>query len=99
MAFVQIVEFRTSRIDEVRELEQEWASGAGDRVTARRTAFCQDRDDPGRYVVLAFFDSYEAAMANSELPETQRFAERLAGLVDGSPTFVNLDVVDELTFS
>jgi hypothetical protein len=32
-------------------------------------------------------------MANSELPETSRFAARMAALCDAEPTFRNLDVV------
>ena len=38
------------------------------------------------------FPSYEAATANSSLPETGEFAEKLAKLCDGPPTFRNLDV-------
>ena len=38
------------------------------------------------------FPSYEDAMANSELPETAAFAERLRGLCDGPLLFRNLDV-------
>ena len=47
------------------------------------------------------FPSYEEAMANSSLPETGAFAERLAQLCDGPPSFRNLDVcrVDDLALA
>ena len=38
------------------------------------------------------FPSYEDAMANSELPETAAFAEKLRGLCDSPMRFRNLDV-------
>ena len=56
---------------------------------------CQDRDDPGRFVNVVFFDSYESAMQNSELPVTQEFSQRMMALADGPPTFRNLDVLDD----
>ncbi len=45
--------------------------------------------------MIVFFDSYESAMENSNLPETQAFAESLAALLDGPPTFLDLDVVED----
>jgi len=38
------------------------------------------------------FPSYEAAMANSELPETAALSQKIAELCDGPITFRNLDV-------
>jgi len=52
----------------------------------------RDHNDPSHYVVLAFFDSYESAMENSNRPETGQFAEQMQKLCDGPPTFHNLDV-------
>jgi len=42
-----------------------------------------------------FFDSYESAMVNSSLPETQAVAEQYAKLTDSPPVFYDLDVVDD----
>jgi hypothetical protein len=53
------------------------------------------RNDPDRFVVIAFFESYEAAMENPSLPETAAFAEKQMPLLEGPPTFIDLDVVDE----
>ena len=65
---------------------------AAARPSARAT---QDRDKPGRYFNIVFFDSYEEAMENSALPETDRLSKKLMGFANGPPTFYNLDVVDD----
>ena len=94
MRFVQLVEFSTNRIDEVRELTQEVPQPSGGSV---RGLVCGDRDNPGRYVVVAEFPSYEEAMENSQRPEVSEFAKRMAELCDGPPTYRNLDVLDEVS--
>lgn len=99
MAFLQIVEFRTSRIDEGTQYVEEWERATEGRRTARRGILCQDRDDSTRYLNVVFFDSYESAMDNSNLPETRELAQQLMSLADGSPVFYNLDVIDDRTFS
>ena len=94
MQFVQIVEFKTSNIDAMRErgrqYEQETGGGSA------RAIVCEDRDNPGTYLIIATFDSYEEAMENSEAPETQALAADMASLSDGPPTFRNLDLLEEL---
>ena len=57
------------------------------------------QDRPDTYILIVEFSTYDDAMANSALPETADFAERLAELCDSPPIFRNLDVerVDELS--
>ena len=50
---------------------------------------------PDRYFNIVFFNSYEEAMQNSSLPETDTFSKKMMGLADGPPTFYNLDVEDD----
>ena len=92
MAFVQIIEIETSRPDEVEALVDEWRAKTEGTRQAQRGTFTKDRDRPDTYVQIVEFPSYEDAMANSELPETASFAEKLRALCDGSPSFRNLDV-------
>ncbi len=92
--FVQIIEFQTSRIEEISALADEFraereAAGGGSAIRGTVTA---DRDRPGYYLNIVEFESADAAMANSERPETAKFAERMAELCDGPPRFYNLDV-------
>jgi hypothetical protein len=97
MAFVQIIDYRTSKYDEMSKLDDEWEASAGADVTARRVVTGQDRDNPDHYVTLAFFDSYESAMENSNLPATQEYAQKMMALAEGPTTFTNLDIVDDRT--
>ena len=92
MAFVQIIEFTTTQPDEIEALVSEWRTKTAGRRTAERATFTQDRERPNTYVQIVEFPSYEEAMANSDLPETASFAERLGHLCDGPVLFRNLDV-------
>jgi quinol monooxygenase YgiN len=92
MAFVQIIEFRSTHIDEMEAVADEWEKATEGKRTARRRILCQDRDNPGRYFNIVFFDSHEAAMENSALPETDALSKKMMELADGPPTFYNLDV-------
>jgi hypothetical protein len=95
MGFVQIIEYRTSKADEMEAVADEWEKASEGKRKARRRVLCQDRDDPGRYFNVVFFDSHEDAMENSALPETDSFSKRMMSLADGPPTFYNLDVVED----
>ena len=97
MSFIQIIEMRTSRADELVALEAEWEAATEGKRTLRRSIVAQDRKDPGRYLLLAFFDSYESAMENSNLSETGEFAAKQMALLESPPTFVDVDIVDERT--
>jgi hypothetical protein len=57
---------------------------------------CEDRDQPNTYVAIIRFPSYDAAMENSNHPETAAMAKRLAELCDGSPQFRNFDLKSEM---
>jgi quinol monooxygenase YgiN len=94
--FVQIVEFQTSRPDEVRALNERFRSETEGKRTADRVTVTQDRDRPGTIIIIAEFPSYEEAMKNSELPETQRISEEMMKLSDNGATFRNLDVTNQM---
>lgn len=93
MPFIQIIEFTTSRFEEGEKLLDQYRGEMGDRLKASRSTVCKDRDRPNHYVSIVEFDSYEDAMANSRMPETDAMSKSLASLADGPPTFLNLDVV------
>ena len=95
MKFVQVIEFDTSKRDEMQKIADEWEAAIGSDRKAVHRVFCQDRDRPGHYVNIVFFDSYEEAMENSNHPVTQEFSQKMMALADGAPKFYNLDVLDE----
>jgi hypothetical protein len=94
--FVQIIEWRTSRLDEVQALQDEWRQDHPD-TGPRHIMVGADRDDDGRYLTIVEFPSYEEAMANSSDPRTAEFAQKMMALCDGPPTFTNLDLIHEQT--
>ena len=96
MGFLQIIEFTSSRVGELDALLDEWLERTQGKRTATSGVQARDRDRPNTYVQIVEFPSYEAAMANSELPETAEVAARLAELCDGPPTFRNLDVARDM---
>ena len=95
MAFIQIVEFRSSQRAEVERLSHQYDEDTQDKRTADRVKLCFDRDDPNHYMVIVEFPSYEAAMENSNLPETEALAEDMAKRADGPATYYNLEVLHE----
>jgi hypothetical protein len=95
MSFVQIMEMRTKNVEEIQSLQREWEQATEGKRTLRRAIVGRDRNEPDRYVILAFFDSYESAMTNSNLPETAEFGAKQGALVDGPIQFTDLDVIDE----
>ena len=93
MKFVQIIEFTTTRPDELQAAVDEFlASTAGKRSNGRGMT-AKDRDRPDTYYQIIEFPSYEAAMENSNRPETAEFSAQLAKVCDAPPTFRNLDVL------
>jgi len=95
MAFIQIIDFRTKRLEEGRPYIDEYMAKTEGRRTVQRSVLCQDRDDTDHYMNIVFFDSYEAAVTNSNMPETTELATKLSALSDSPDTFYNLDVIED----
>ena len=95
MKFIQLIEFKTGDIDAFNSLLDEWLQESSGVRTATRATQTRDRDGDRTYIHIVEFPSHEAAMENSNRPETAEFAGRLAKLCDAPPTFRNLDVLRE----
>ena len=96
--FLQIADQRTTKLDEMMKLEEEWRNATEGKRTIRRSVVARDRNMPDRYLVLAFFDDYESAMENSNLPETGDFADKQMALIFGTPSYIELDVIKEVEY-
>lgn len=93
MAFVQIIDCRTDRLDELNRLMDDWVARTRGKRTASHALVGTDRSD-GRHVVeIVEFPSYEDAMRNSRLPETDRIFREMVALCEAPPTFTDLDVI------
>jgi hypothetical protein len=100
--FVQIIEYRTSKPDEVAAITEEFQKrrmAEGDGPAPTRGMTCADRDEPGRYFAIVEFSSYEDAMENSNRSDTSDFAARMMELCDGPARYYNLDVAETENFS
>jgi hypothetical protein len=93
MTFIQVMEYETTKPDEMSALLDEWIAATEGKRTATHDMHTRDRDHPGRYVDIVEFPSYEQAMRNSELPETRRIAGKMRALCSEDMRFMNLDVL------
>jgi hypothetical protein len=95
VSFIQIIEFRTSDIEAVRQVDEEWRRATEGKRTARREVLTRDHSDPSRYFAIVYFDSFESAMENSARPETNAVSERYMQVTDGEPKFYDLEVIGD----
>lgn len=93
MTFVQIIDCKTDRVDDVNHLLDRWVEQTQGKRTATHSIVGKDRSDAHHVVEIVEFPSYEEAMRNSNLPETNRIFEEMVALCDAPPTFTDLDVV------
>ena len=93
MGFLQIITFATDRFEDFHAREQQWVRETAGKRTSVGGQLYADRDHPGHYVALDWFDSYESAMQNSRLPETDAFAREAMALSTGDVVFRNLEPV------
>ncbi|MGW1704520.1 ester cyclase [Streptomyces sp. NPDC002206] len=93
MRFVQVIDCKTERFDDMDRLMDEWVEQTKGSRTATHSLIGKDRSDGAHYVEIVEFPSYEDAVANSKLPETDRIFQEMVALCDETPTFIDLDVV------
>ncbi|MFC8127578.1 hypothetical protein [Streptomyces sp. NPDC057302] len=93
MKFVQMIEFETDRIDDMRSvIEQDDQQATGREGGPTHRLVLQDRGNPRRFFVVLEFASAEDARRNSEAPQTARTAERLTAMCTSGPSFTDCDV-------
>ncbi len=97
MKYVQIIEFTTTRVDEIMALDKKWRESTVGKRTATAMSITRDRDRPNRYLWVVEFPSAEAAAKNNDLPETAEIAEQLNKLCEGELIFRNLDLLEQRT--
>lgn len=91
--FIQIIEWKTSKIDDVNRFVEEWRERHPE-MGPSRVVECADRDHAAQYMSIVEFPSYDAAMKNNDDPATKEFADGMMALCDGPPTYHNLDVLN-----
>ncbi|MHA5052739.1 ester cyclase [Streptomyces sp. SD15] len=93
MTFVQLIDCKTSRFDEMNRLMDTWAELTKGKRTATHNIIGKDRSDASHFIEIVEFLSFDEAMRNSNLPETDKIFREMVALCDEMPTFTDLDVV------
>ena len=100
MKFAQGIRVRCGDPDALAELLAEWDRGqaATDVMGYIGTRLLADRDRPGSYMILAEFAEVDGdvsaaveAERNNQREETERWAAKLADLVEGEPEWIHFD--------
>lgn len=84
--FIQVIQAKSSRPDELRALTDSWQDEDGAGAVGYLGGTYGVTDD-GDFLAVVRFTSRDDAMANSARPETGAFAEKMAALMDGPATF------------
>ncbi|WP_460717008.1 hypothetical protein [Nocardioides ginsengisegetis] len=84
--FIQIIEGKCTRQDELRELASKWRDEAG-RGAVGWLGGTYGFTDDDRFVGVVRFESREAAEANSRRPEQSQWAEKMMAIMDGPVEF------------
>jgi quinol monooxygenase YgiN len=95
MKFAQIIEFKTSRIDDFNANLDAWMTRTRGNRIPHHAVLSRDRDTDDRYLLMVEFASYDTGMENSNRPETSEFAAALSEICEGPLAFRNLDVIRE----
>jgi hypothetical protein len=98
MAFVQVIEYTTTKWDEIHAIAEEFRKAREQTGGPKPTSIMmvKDRDRPNTYRTVARFASYEEAMENSNRADTTEMAQRIAALCD-EQTFHNFDLIEEFS--
>jgi hypothetical protein len=97
MKFVQIIEFEATdeQLAQGDALVEDYMKQTEGRRMAGRSILLRDRANPSKYYNVVEFESYEDAMRNNELPETQALSQSMMSITSGAPRFIDCDVVRE----
>ena len=90
--FIQIIQGRCTRQDELRALAETWRRDLAPGATGWLGGTYGFTDDD-QFVGIVRFESREAAMANSERPEQGAWAEKFMALMEGPAEFHDCDDV------
>ena len=91
--FIQVMQAKCSRADEVRKFAESYRDDAGESIGLLGGTFGVTED--GEFLGIIRFSSAEDAAANSARPETDAWSKEFAALLDGPVTFSDYDDVTE----
>ena len=90
--FIQLIEFESNDVDAVQEAIQKFRDEHPDVMTFTASQVAEDRDQPGTYISIVEFASYEEAMRQSNHPTLSEFVQSIGPELMANRRFRNLDV-------
>src|SRR5215207_7719765 len=97
MPYIQLVEFDTRHpVEDVKRAMDAWLDTTRGQRTLRMAVVAADHDRPNHYWELLEFASERHAAKTTEMPETKAAYTKWTDLLDGEPTFHNLDVAEQV---
>lgn len=102
MKFTQMFEVRCDNPEALVALSAQWDENqaASDIMGYLGTRVLADRDNPGRYIMVADFGvvdpdvpAAEEALRNNDRPETREWAQKLLDVIDGEPIWRHFDEI------
>ena len=85
-----------TRWNKVKQALDAWLEASRGKRTLHMAVVAADHDHPNHYWELLEYTSEPDAVKTAELPETKAAFELFFILLDGEPTFHNLDVVEQV---
>ena len=79
MRFIQLIDYKTTRVDEVQTLLTRWIETTGGIRTATRTTVGRDKNDPTHFIEILQFPDYEEACATHISPRPTRSTKSSPG--------------------
>jgi hypothetical protein len=94
-AFAQIIEFRTSNLKATQEAANRSGRRHGRQAHGTAAYLVPGPQRGNRYFNVVFSGSYESAVQNSSLPETQRTSQEMMSYTHGAPTFYHPGTIED----
>jgi len=91
-AFIQLVEYETNDIEAVEKAILKFRDEHPGVMTFTTSRVAEDRDNPGTYVSIVEFPTFEEAMEQSNHPELSEFVQNIGPELMANRRYRNLDV-------
>lgn len=92
MKFVQLIEWNTPRISDISRKYQQWAESIKDVVVT--PVVTSDTDSENWIIVMVMYETYNDALAVSDMDVTKRLYKNLEEITDDGPFYRHLEVVE-----
>jgi len=90
--FIQLIEYETNDIEAVEKSLLKFREEHPGVMTYTASRITEDRDKPGTYISIVEFESYEAAMKQSNNPDLSAYIQKVGPELMTTRGFRNLNI-------